>query len=47
MLKAPRKIIEKYEKLTEKLFETAYRQYAEKLDSELSEEALMIIAAKK
>lgn len=25
MLKAPRKLIEKYEKLTEKLFETGYR----------------------
>lgn len=25
MLRAPRKLIEKYEKLTERLFETAYR----------------------
>ena len=32
MLKAPRKLIEKYEKLTEKLFETGYRQYALKED---------------
>lgn len=30
MLRAPRKLIEKYEKLTERLFETAYRQYVAK-----------------
>jgi len=33
MLKAPRKLVEKYEKLTEKLFETGYRQYALKEDT--------------
>lgn len=34
MLRAPRKLVEKYEKLTEKLFETAYRQYASKADGD-------------
>lgn len=38
MLRAPRKLIEKYEKLTEKLFEIAYRLYASKGEDDDSSE---------
>ncbi|KAL4429318.1 hypothetical protein ABPG74_002304 [Tetrahymena malaccensis] len=40
LLKAPRKLIEKYEKLTEKLFETGYRQYALKEDQSSKKQKL-------